>query len=161
MGKRRNSNRSKKPSLPTFNQKKITSRHNRVQKSAEIKHNSNMNKMNGNKTKTAELKSNWNMNKRNGNKAKIVEKENNARIQQKTFKRIKSEANSLPRGIDLGCNVNKVFEDEPKSMNDYVERERLRRQKRVKTKPSKNNKPKPKQTVEPKIQLNKCRGYKS
>merc|ERR1719411_1347240 len=110
-----------------------------------------MNKMNGNKAKKFGINNhNGNMNKINGNKAKIAQKEN-VKIQQPAFKRIKSEANSLPRGIDLGCNVRKVFEDEPKSMNDYVVRERLRRQKRVKTKSFQNNKPKPKQTAEPKV----------
>merc|ERR1712228_582553 len=60
-----------------------------------------------------------------------VQKENR-RAQQPTFKRTKSEANSLARGCELGNNVKKMFDDEPKTMDDYMERERIRRQKRAK-----------------------------
>lgn len=56
----------------------------------------------------------------------------------------RSEAKALPRGIDLGVNVRKIFDDSPKTMNDYVERERLRRAKGVTaSNVSKNVKSKP------------------
>ena len=78
-----------------------------------------------------------------------VQRENNRKAQQPTFERTKyviylfyiiifgflyrSEANSLARGCELGSNVKKIFDDEPKTMNDYMERERIRRQKGAKT----------------------------
>merc|ERR1719153_94066 len=59
-----------------------------------------------------------------------VQKENNRKAQQPTLHRAKSEAKSLPRGIELGVNVKKMTGDGPKSMDDYLERERLRRKQR-------------------------------
>merc|ERR1712129_176437 len=65
-------------------------------------------------------------------------------------KRTKSEANSLARGCELGGNVKKVFDDEPTTMNDYVERERIRRQKRSNAKQPIMSRPKPTPTPQPK-----------
>merc|ERR1719300_901112 len=59
-----------------------------------------------------------------------VQKENNRKPQPPALHRAKSEAKSLPRGIELGVNVKKMEGDGPKSMDDYLERERLRRQQR-------------------------------
>eukprot|EP00485_Elphidium_margaritaceum_P001781 CAMPEP_0202693552 /NCGR_PEP_ID=MMETSP1385-20130828/7630_1 /ASSEMBLY_ACC=CAM_ASM_000861 /TAXON_ID=933848 /ORGANISM="Elphidium margaritaceum" /LENGTH=589 /DNA_ID=CAMNT_0049349243 /DNA_START=48 /DNA_END=1817 /DNA_ORIENTATION=- len=75
-------------------------------------------------------------------------------LQDKTpaFQRRLSAASSLQRGSELGLNVNGLFGDKPKSMNEYVERERLRRQKKQKatTRPSQamvNVKAKPQRSV--------------
>eukprot|EP00486_Rosalina_sp_Unknown_P012780 CAMPEP_0201596968 /NCGR_PEP_ID=MMETSP0190_2-20130828/193557_1 /ASSEMBLY_ACC=CAM_ASM_000263 /TAXON_ID=37353 /ORGANISM="Rosalina sp." /LENGTH=420 /DNA_ID=CAMNT_0048057657 /DNA_START=710 /DNA_END=1972 /DNA_ORIENTATION=+ len=59
-----------------------------------------------------------------------IQKEHTIKAQQPRLRKNKSEASSLSRGLELGMNVNKIFDDTPKTMNDYVERERLRRQKR-------------------------------
>jgi len=59
-----------------------------------------------------------------------VQKENDGKAQQPKIQRAKSEAKSLPRGIDLGVNVKKIKGNGPKSMDDYLERERARRQQR-------------------------------
>ena len=61
-----------------------------------------------------------------------VQKENDIKKQQPRLRKNKSEASSLSRGLELGMNVNKMFDDKPKTMNDYMERERLRRQNRPK-----------------------------
>ena len=61
-----------------------------------------------------------------------IQKENNIKKQQPRLRKNKSEASSLSRGLELGMNVDKMFDDKPKTMNDYVERERLRRQNRGK-----------------------------
>jgi len=121
---------SKKPSIPKNGRKKVTK--------------SSM------KTKAVETKSSAAIvDQVNVRKPKVVQKENNIKRQQPTFRKTKSAANSLPRGSELGGNVNKMFDDAPKTMSDYVERERLRRQNSKKCS-SINNKPKQKKPVQSK-----------
>eukprot|EP01084_Bolivina_argentea_P065326 119069_1 len=97
----------------------------------------------------------------NGNvsKREVIAKENNVQRQQaKVVKRVRSEAKSLPRGIDLGVNVNKIFKDTPSTMNDYMERERLRRERRgngIKQSFNKRSKPKAKAAVVDRAQATK------
>eukprot|EP01084_Bolivina_argentea_P141587 248789_1 len=111
---RRRLSENRKPSIPKFNRRKT------------VPNRKEMNKIN--KNKTIERKINENNNNNNNNV--MIRNENKIKKQKPIIKRTKSEANSLPRGIDLGINVNKVFNNKPKTMIEYVERERLRRQKR-------------------------------
>merc|ERR1712129_112238 len=84
------------------------------------------------------------------NAAPVVQKSRPQPKSKPTVKRTKSEANSLARGCELGGNVKKVFDDEPTTMNDYVERERIRRQKRSNAKQPIMSRPKPTPTPQPK-----------
>lgn len=85
---------------------------------------------------------------------KIIE----SKPKKQRLKKQRSEASSLSRGLDLGMNVNKIFDDKPKTMNDYVERERLRRQQRhnrprgINKDVGKSNDYKPKPKPKPKVQ---------
>eukprot|EP01083_Nonionella_stella_P144012 448744_1 len=102
----------KKPAIPKFERKKSDASQGHSKRA----------------TKRGVVKSNVNVNKK-----EVTAKENNVQRQPaKVIKRVRSAAKSLPRGIDLGVNVNKIFKDTPTTMGDYMERERLRRERRGK-----------------------------
>merc|ERR1712129_82655 len=162
--------KTKKPGVPKFSRKKSTSNSNTPSVGAQsfgsmksgnldLKANGNPKRRNNAKPKAnnSKAKPAPKMNTRPKPKAKPVAKMNAAPVVQKSrpqpkpaSKRIKSEANSLARGCELGGNVKKVFDDEPTTMNDYVERERIRRQKRSNAKQPIMSRPKPTPTPQPK-----------